>query len=43
MLRVYYAKQNEGVEIDCPKCGSDAVVNNQGVICSNKDCSNSAR
>ena len=33
--------QVEGVETDCPDCGSDAIVNNEGLICSNPNCENS--
>lgn len=25
--------QLEGVEIDCPNCGDDAIVNDSGVYC----------
>ena len=31
----------EGVETDCPDCGSDAIVNDSGLTCSNPDCPNS--
>lgn len=27
--------QPEGVEIDCPECGGDAIVNDSGVYCPN--------
>lgn len=28
-------KQRKGVEIDCPKCGNTAIVNDCGVYCPN--------
>lgn len=33
-------KQPEGAECDCPKCGSDAIQNDSGVVCSNPKCEN---
>ena len=38
--RVYYCEP-EGVETECPDCGSDAIVNDDGLVCSNPDCENS--
>lgn len=40
MGRIYLCSQPEGVETDCPVCGSDAIVNDDGLVCSNPDCSN---
>lgn len=43
--RIYFYgpedEDNEGVEVDCPDCGSDAIVNDDGLVCSNPDCPNS--
>lgn len=33
--------QPEGAEVDCPDCGSDAIVTDGGIVCSNPDCENS--
>lgn len=33
--------QPQGVEVDCPTCGSDAIYNDSGITCSNSDCENS--
>lgn len=43
MLRLYCNDDNqpEGIETDCPDCGSDAIVNDSGLVCSNEDCPNS--
>lgn len=40
-MRKIYFKDPEGAEIDCPDCGSAAIVNDGGLVCSNPDCSNS--
>ena len=40
MAKVYYCDP-EGVEVDCPDCGEDAIVNDDGLVCSNPDCPNS--
>lgn len=40
MARVYYCEP-EGEEIDCPDCGSPAIYNDDGIVCSNEDCKNS--
>lgn len=40
MSRVYYCEP-EGEEIDCPDCGSPAIYNDDGIVCSNDDCKNS--
>lgn len=32
--------QPEGAETDCPNCGNDAIVNDEGIVCSNPDCPN---
>ena len=41
MRNVYFC-ESEGSETDCPDCGSEAIVNDAGLICSNSDCPNSA-
>ena len=33
-------KNNEGETIDCPNCGETAVVNDNGINCSNSNCKN---
>lgn len=38
----YYANDPEGAEIDCPDCGSDAIVTDEGVVCSNEGCPGSS-
>ena len=40
MFNIFY-KDDEGVETECPDCGSDAIVNDSGLVCSNPDCPNS--
>ena len=39
---MYFASQPEGVETDCPVCGSPAIVNDSGLNCSNPQCPNHA-
>lgn len=39
---MYFASLPEGVETDCPVCGSPAIVNDSGLICSNPQCPNHA-
>lgn len=39
--RVFYCNEPEGAEIDCPDCGSDAIMTDDGIVCSNEDCVNS--
>lgn len=43
MKKVYFCnpEEPEGAEIDCPDCGSDAIVTDDGIVCSNEDCPNS--
>lgn len=40
MARIYFCDP-DGAEVDCPDCGSDAIVNDDGLVCSNPDCPNS--
>lgn len=41
MRKIYFCSEPEGIETDCPDCGSDAIVNDDGLVCSNPDCPNS--
>ena len=41
MSKIYFCSEPEGIETDCPNCGSDAIVNDDGLVCSNPDCPNS--
>lgn len=41
-MLIYYANDPEGAEIDCPDCGSDAIVTDEGVVCSNENCPGSS-
>ena len=41
MKKVYFCSGPEGSETDCPDCGSDAIVNDGGLVCSNPNCPNS--
>ena len=40
---MYFASQPEGVETDCPVCGSPPIVNDSGLNCSNPQCPNHAQ
>ena len=35
-----FRKNNEGEVIDCPNCGETAIVNDNGIHCSNSNCKN---
>lgn len=41
MLKFYGNGKNETVLTSCPSCGSDAVMSNSGMRCTNTDCEKS--
>lgn len=43
-MRVYFCEdceELEGAETDCPDCGDEAIMTDDGIVCSNPDCVNS--
>lgn len=44
MRRFYFhgPEEPEGAEFDCPNCGEDAIMTDDGPVCSNPDCETNA-